>query len=64
MFTSFQARTHVNYEVQEDVAVIKFDAPNSKVNDRWIGENIGEILVKKVISVIFLYGLNFKTNIQ
>lgn len=31
MFPLFLARTHVNYEVKDDVAVVRMNAPNSKV---------------------------------
>ncbi|XP_075771853.1 trifunctional enzyme subunit alpha, mitochondrial isoform X2 [Pelodiscus sinensis] len=30
--SSLQARTHVNYDVKGDVAVVRFNSPNSKVN--------------------------------
>ncbi|MGH0156375.1 UNVERIFIED_CONTAM: hypothetical protein FKN15_042570 [Acipenser sinensis] len=31
-YSLFTARTHVNYEVKGDVAVVRFNSPNSKVN--------------------------------
>ncbi|XP_032041079.1 trifunctional enzyme subunit alpha, mitochondrial [Aythya fuligula] len=30
--TALQARTHVNYDIKGDVAVVRFNTPNSKVN--------------------------------
>ncbi|XP_075705053.1 trifunctional enzyme subunit alpha, mitochondrial [Rhinoderma darwinii] len=32
MSPALQSRTHVNYEVKKDVAVVRFNTPNSKVN--------------------------------
>lgn len=41
MSTLCLARTHVDYEVKDDVAVVRMNAPNSKV--RPVGERKGPL---------------------
>ncbi|EOA92730.1 Trifunctional enzyme subunit alpha, mitochondrial [Anas platyrhynchos] len=45
--TALQARTHVNYDIKGDVAVVRFNTPNSKVLLELAGGTAGVVVGRR-----------------